>query len=330
MSQGIPIRFAGTGSYMPEQVVSNADFEAYLDTSDAWIRTRTGIRERRRSADDEPTSVLAKHAAARAIEDAKLEPSDVDLVICATATPDFLFPSTASIVQGEIGATRAGAFDISAACAGFMHATAVASGLISSGVSKTALVIGAERLTRFVDMEDRSTAVIFGDGAGAAVLTRSHNPEQSVLYCDLGCDGTRTREIWLPAGGSRYPASENTVAERLHYMKMRGRDVYKFAVGKMQEAIDAALEAAGLTAGDLKLVIPHQSNLRIIESVRAKMDLPIDKFAVNIDRYGNTSAASVPVALDEARRTGRVRSGDRVLMIALGAGLTWGTIIIQL
>lgn len=330
MSQRIPIRFAGTGSYMPEQVVDNSHFAGYLDTSDEWIRTRTGIRERRRSADDEPTSVLARKAAERALEDAEMDAAEIDLIICATATPDFLFPSTASIVQGEIGATNAGAFDVSAACAGFMHAAAIASGLISAGVNQTVLVLGCERLTRFVDMEDRATAVIFGDGAGAAILTKSHNPEQSVLYCNLGCDGTRTRDIWLPAGGSRYPANETTVAERLHYMKMRGRDVYKFAVHKIQEEIDAALVSAGLTAADLKLVIPHQSNLRIIESAREKLGLPIEQFAVNIDRYGNTSAASVPVALDEARRSGRLKTGDHVLMIALGAGLTWGTMIIQL
>jgi len=330
MSQRIPIRFAGTGSYMPEQVVSNSDFASYLDTSDEWIRTRTGIRERRRSADDEPTSVLARNAAERALADAETDATEIDLIICATATPDFLFPSTASIVQGEIGAVNAGAFDVSAACAGFMHAAAIGSGLISAGVNKTVLVLGCERLTRFVDMEDRATAVIFGDGAGAAILTKSHNPEQSVLYCNLGCDGTRTRDIWLPAGGSRYPANETTVAERLHYMKMRGRDVYKFAVHKIQEEIDTALASAGLTAADLKLVIPHQSNLRIIESAREKLGLPIEQFAVNIDRYGNTSAASVPVALDEARRSGRLKTGDHVLMIALGAGLTWGTMIVQL
>jgi len=330
MSQRIPIRFAGTGSYMPEQVLDNDYFSAYLDTSDEWIRARTGIRERRRSSDEESTSVLATKAAERAIEDAGVDAADIDLIVCATATPDYLFPSTASIVQGNIGARHAGAFDVSAACAGFMHAAAIATGLISAGVNKNALIIGAERLTRFVDYEDRATCVIFGDGAGAAVLTKSHNPEQSVLYCNLGCDGTRTKDIVLPAGGSRHPASETTVAERMHYMRMRGRDVYKFAVVRMQQAIDAALLDTGLTATDLKMVIPHQSNLRIIESVRDKMKLPMEQFAVNIDRYGNTSAASVPVALDEARRAGNLREGDKILMIALGAGLTWGTMIVQL
>lgn len=330
MNQRMPIRFAGTGAYMPEEVITNEHFAAYLDTSDEWIQTRTGIRERRRSTNEEYTSVLARKASERAVQNAGIDPKDLDLIICATATPDFLFPSTASVVQGELGAVNAGAFDVSAACAGFMHAAAAASGLITSGIHETVLVIGAERLTRFIDNQERGTVVIFGDGAGAAVLTKSSAPKQSILYCHLGCDGTRTKDIWLPAGGSRHPASHVTIDERLHYMHMRGRDVYKFAVVKIIREIERALDATGLKAEDLKLVIPHQSNLRIIESVRDKMGLPIEQFAVNIDRFGNTSAASVPVAFDEARRAGRLGEGDIVLMIALGAGLTWGTMIIQL
>lgn len=330
MNQRMPIRFAGTGAYMPAEVITNEHFAGYLDTSDEWIQTRTGIRERRKSTEDEYTSVLARKASERALEDAGMDPKDLDLIICATATPDYLFPSTASVIQGQLGAVNAGAFDISAACAGFMHASAAASGLISSGIHKTVLVIGAERLTRFIDNQERGTVVIFGDGAGAAILTKSDNAEQAVLYCNLGCDGTRTEDIWLPAGGSRFPACQATIEGRKHYMHMRGRDVYKFAVVKIIREIERALDETGLKAGDLKLVIPHQSNLRIIESVRDKMGLPMEQFAVNIDRYGNTSAASVPVAFDEARRDGRVGEGDLVLMIALGAGLTWGTMIIQL
>ncbi len=330
MNQRMPIRFAGTGAYMPDEVITNEHFAGYLDTSDEWIQTRTGIRERRKSTEEEYTSVLARKASERALENASMDPKELDLIICATATPDYLFPSTASVIQGELGAVNAGAFDVSAACAGFMHAAAAASGLISSGIHETVLIIGAERLTRFIDNHERGTVVIFGDGAGAAVLTKSKSPEQSVLYCNLGCDGTRTEDIWLPAGGSRFPASHDTIDGRKHYMHMRGRDVYKFAVVKIIREIERALEATGLKADDLKLVIPHQSNLRIIESVRAKMGLPMEQFAVNIDRYGNTSAASVPVAFDEARRDGRVGDGDLVLMIALGAGLTWGTMIIQL
>ncbi len=330
MSQRIPIRFAGTGSYMPEEVLDNDHFSAYLDTTDEWIRARTGIRERRRSSEEETTSVLATKAAEQALEDAGMDALDIDLIVCATATPDYLFPSTASIIQGNLKAVNAGAFDVSAACAGFMHAAAIAAGLISAGINHNVLIVGAERLSRFVDYEDRATCVIFGDGAGAAVLTKSNNPQQSVIYCNLGCDGTRTKDICLPAGGSRHPASATTVAERMHYMHMRGRDVYKFAVVKMQQVIDTALKETGMQASDLKMVIPHQSNLRIIESVRERMKLPIEQFAINIDRYGNTSAASVPVALDEARRAGKLEEGDKILMIALGAGLTWGTMIVQL
>jgi 3-oxoacyl-[acyl-carrier-protein] synthase-3 len=330
MNQRMPIRFAGTGAYMPDEVITNEHFADYLDTSDEWIQTRTGIRERRKSTDDEYTSVLARKASERALADAGMDAKDLDLIICATATPDYLFPSTASIIQGQLGATNAGAFDISAVCAGFMHAGAAASGLITSGIHKTVLVIGAERLTRFIDNNERGTVVIFGDGAGAAILTKSSSPDQAVLYCNLGCDGTRTEDIWLPAGGSRFPACQATIEGRQHYMHMRGRDVYKFAVVKIIREIERALKETGLKASDLKLVIPHQSNLRIIESVRDKMGLPMEQFAVNIDKYGNTSAASVPVAFDEARRDGRVGEGDLVLMIALGAGLTWGTMIIQL
>ncbi|MCH7632125.1 MAG: 3-oxoacyl-ACP synthase, partial [Planctomycetes bacterium] len=213
---------------------------------------------------------------------------------------------------------------------GFLHATSGAASMLVAGPYEHAMVIGAETLTRFVDPEDRTIAVLMGDGAGAAVLSKTLNPQQSILHAALGCDGSRAKHIWVPAGGSLLPASANTVAERLHYMKMRGRDVYKFAVVKMQQIIDEALKATNLTANDLKLVIPHQSNLRIIESVRQRMGLPEDKIAVNIVRYGNTSAASIPVALDEARHDGTLTEGDHVLMVAIGAGLTWATMVVRL
>lgn len=325
-----PIRFCGTGAYVPEQVISNQHFTDYLDTSDEWIVTRTGIHERRRAAPDESTSTMAAKAAMRALEDAGTTAEEIDVVICATATGDHPFPSTAGMVQHAIGAGNAAAFDVGAACAGFLYATSIAAGLLHSGIHKRALVIGAETLTRFTDMEDRRMAILFGDGAGAAVMAKAVTPGPAILYCQLGSDGSRSKDIWLPAGGSALPASSTTVAERLHYMKMRGREVYKFAVVKLRQLVDTALKETNLTPDDLKLVIPHQSNLRIIESVRMRMELPKDKVAVNIDRYGNTSAASIIMALDEARRDGTLKTGDLILMMAIGAGLTWGIMIVRL
>ena len=325
-----PVRFCGTGAYVPEHVISNQYFTDYLDTSDEWIVTRTGIHERRRAAPDESTSTLAAKAAKQALEDAGTTAEEIDVVICATATGDHPFPSTAGMVQHALGASNAAAFDVGAACAGFLYATSIAAGLLHSGIHKRALVIGAETLTRFTDMEDRRMAILFGDGAGAAVMAKAVTPGPAILYCHLGCDGSRAKDIWLPAGGSALPASSTTVAERLHYMKMRGREVYKFAVVKLRQLVDTALKETNLTPDDLKLVIPHQSNLRIIESVRMRMELPKEKVAVNIDRYGNTSAASIIMALDEARRDGTLKTGDLVLMMAIGAGLTWGTMIVRL
>jgi len=329
-----PIHLRGTGGYVPDQVVPNQHFIDYLDTNEEWIVSRTGIRERHRAAPHQATSDLALIASQRALADAGMTGDEIEVVVCATATPDHPFPSTASILQAGIGATNAAAFDVGAACAGFIHAAAVAVGMLSAGMYRHALVVGAETLTRYADPQDRSIAILLGDGAGAAILSRADrddlNGSSGVLYCSLGCDGTRAKDIWLPAGGSRLPASRNTVDERLHFMRMRGREVYKFAVVKMQELIDQALMATGLTAADLKLLIPHQSNLRIIESVREKMGLPKEKVTVNIDRFGNTSAASIIMGLDEARRSGVLKKGDHVLMIAIGAGLAWGTMVIRL
>jgi 3-oxoacyl-[acyl-carrier-protein] synthase III len=328
------IQLCGTGSYLPEEVLDNQHFANYLDTSDEWIVTRTGIRERRRAAADQATSDLATEAAKRALDDAKMGHDDIDVIICATATPDHFFPSTASLIHANLGATRAAAFDISAACAGFLHATTVAVGLLASGIHRTALVIGAETLTRFADPEDRTVVVLLGDAAGAAVLSRPNSADfetsAEILFCELGCDGTRAKDIWLPGGGSRLPQSHMVIDERLPFMKMRGREVYKFAVLKLQELIDRALEQTGLTPNDLKLVIPHQSNLRIIESARERLGLPPEKVTINIDRYGNTSAASVIVGLDEARRAGKLKPGDHVLMIAIGAGIVWGVMVVRL
>lgn len=326
----LPIQFVGTGSYVPDEVITNEHFAGYLDTSDEWITTRSGIKERRRAAPDQCTSTLSTLAARQALDDAGMTAKDLDLIICATATGDCPFPSTATFIQAALEARGAAAFDVSAACAGFLHAMHVAAGFISADMFERILVVGAETLSRFVDPYERGTAVLFGDAAGAAIVTKADRDDQGVIYHEMGCDGTRTEHIWVPAGGSRLPASESSVAKRLHFMHMRGREVYKFAVNKMQELVDRAFETTGLTPSDLKLLIPHQSNLRIIESFRRKMGLPKEKVAVHIDRFGNTSAASVPMSLDEGRRDGTLVPGDLILMIAVGAGLTWSTMVIRL
>lgn len=330
MTVQLPIRICGTGAYLPSQVVTNQHFADYLDTSDEWIVSRTGIRERRRAAEGECTSTMAANASRQALEHAGLTIDDIDIIICATATGDCPFPATAAFVQAELGGTGTPAIDISAACAGFLYGANIAAGMLGSGMYEHVLVIGAETLSRVTDPHDRSTVVLFGDAAGAAVLGRADNPEQGVLYYELGCDGTKTDHIWIPGGGSRLPMSESVLAERLQYMHMRGREVYKFAVVKLQELVEKALDSAGMTPDDLTLFIPHQSNLRIIESARERLGLPREKVAINIDRYGNTSAASVIVSLAEAQRDGRVGPGDVVLMIAIGAGLTWGTMLLRL
>jgi len=325
-----PIRFCGTGTYVPREVITNRHFESYLDTSDEWIVTRTGIRERRRAAPDECTSTMGALAAKSAIENAGLTVGDIDLIICATATGDHPFPATAAFIQAAIGAKDIPAFDIGAACAGFMYATMSAAAYLASGLYRHVLVIGAETLTRYADQEDRTTAVLFGDAAGAAVVGPALRPDQGVLYGEMGCDGTRADHILVPAGGSRLVASATTVAERYHYLKMKGREVYKFAVLKMEELIDRALQVTGVAPSELRMLIPHQSNLRIIESVRERLGLPPEKIAVNIDRFGNTSSASIVMSLDESRRRGWLKDGDVILLIAIGAGLAWSTMVIRL
>ena len=330
MKARFPIRLLGTGSYAPETVRTNKHFTEYLDTSEEWILTRTGIRERRVAAPDETTSTMGVHAARRALEDAHLSIDDIDIIICATATGDHPFPATAAFIQGGLGGSRdIPAFDLGAACAGFLHATNVVAPMLTSGLYKTALIVGAETLTRFTDPEDRATAILLGDAAGAAVIGRSDDPTTGILYCELGCDGTRAEHIIVPAGGSRLPSSETTVAERLHFMRMRGREVFKFAVNKLQELTDRALEKTGLAPDDLKLIVQHQSNLRIIESARERLGLPKEKVVVNIDRYGNTSAASLIMGLDESRRAGLLEEGDIILLLALGGGLCWASMLVR-
>ena len=331
MTVQFPIRICGTGAYLPEAVRTNQYFSDYLDTTDEWITSRTGIRERHVVAAHEATSDLGIMAARDALDDAGLTIDDIDLIVCATATGDHQFPATATFIQGGLGSKHhIPAFDVSAACAGFLTGTTVAVGMISSGMHRRVLVVGAEALTRFANDEDRTTVVLFGDAAGAAVFEKSEVPEQGILYWDHGCDGSRAKDIIVPAGGSRLPASATTVAERLHFLHMKGREVFKFAVKKIEKLIDDAMQHTGLSPSDLKLVIPHQSNMRIIELARKRMGLPKEKMVLNIDRCGNTSAASVPLGLNDARRNGTLQEGDLVLMVAIGAGLVWCVMVIRM
>lgn len=320
----------GMGSALPSRVVTNADFEKTLDTSDEWIRTRSGIRERRFVAPGENTLTLAVSAARAALDNAKLSAQDLDLIVVATCTPVHPLPATACFVQAELGCRTIPAFDLSAACSGFIYGLVTSTCLMQTGQYRNVLVVGAETMSSIIDFEDRGTCVLLGDGAGAAIISPADNETSGMYDQMLAADGTGAKLIWIPAGGSAEPASAKSVNERLHYMKMKGREVYKFAVVKMQEVLAAAVERAGLTMADIKLVVPHQSNLRIIESAAEKLGLPEDKVAVNIDRYGNTSAASIPLALEEAWRNGRVQRGDWVLLAGFGGGLTWGSALIRL
>lgn len=324
-----PIEIAGTGSYLPDRVITNDDLAARLDTSDEWIVQRTGIRARRYAAEQESTLALATRAAQLAIERSGLTPSEVDLIIVGTATPEHTLPSTACELQAALRCGWIPAFDVSAACSGFLFGFITAAQYLASGMAKNALVVGAETLSRITDQEDRSVVILMGDGAGAAVLRRTDGDGGRLLAARFGADGARSRAIWIPAGGAAEPASTRTVNERLHYMRMNGREVYKFAISQMCTEVQSALDEAGITIDQLKLLVPHQSNQRIIEAACQKLGLSIERVMINIDRYGNTSAASVPVALDEAFRAGRLRSGDHVMMVAFGAGLTWASTLLR-
>lgn len=310
--------------------MTNDDFARFLDTSDEWIRTRTGIRERRIAGEDENSLTLAITASRRALEDSGLAPADLDFIVFATTTPAYPLPSTACFLQDALGCRHIPAFDMAAACAGFVYGFVTAACLMKTGGYRHVLVVGAEKMTAVTDFEDRATCVILADGAGAAILGPPDDDRCGLYEHCLGADGSGAKLIYVPAGGSAMPASARTVAQRQHYMKMNGREVYKFAVIKMQQILIETVQRAGLTVDDLAYVVPHQSNLRIIESAAHKMGLPMDKIAVNIDRYGNTSAASIPMALEEAWRSGRVKKGDWVLMAGFGAGLTWGSALIRL
>ncbi len=325
-----PVALLGTGIAIPKTVITNDDLSRRLDTNDEWIVSRTGIRQRRALAPDEGTLSLCLAASRAALDAAQVTPEEIDLVIVCTFTPEHPLPATACELQAALKCRWVPAFDLAAACSGFMWGYVTASQYVVTGMARTVLVVGCDALSRITDPEDRATAILFGDGAGAAVLRRAEPGDpRAVLAARMGADGARGDLIWVPAGGSKEPASLRTVNERLHYVRMRGREVYKFAVTQFQSLISDTLADAGATIDDLAIIIPHQSNLRIIESACEKAGLPRDKMFINIDRYGNTSAASVPIALHEAIAAGRVRRGDLVLMVAFGAGLTWGSIVMR-
>ena len=322
----------GTGSYLPEKVLTNDDLSKIVDTSDEWITTRTGIKERHIAADDQATSDLAAEAARRAMTAACVTPEDIDLIVVATVTPDMFFPSTACFVQRKIGATNAVCFDISAACSGFLYALQVARHFLNAGSRTTALVIGAEKLSSLVNWEDRNTCVLFGDGAGAVVIRAVDADTDApgrVLSTVMGSDGTLSDLLKVPGGGSALPITPENAASRPNTIHMEGRETFKHAVTRMCQASEQALEMAGLTKADIAMVIPHQANARIITAIADRLGLPEEKTFVNVDKYGNTSAATIPVALDEAHRQGRIKRGDIVLLVAFGGGFTWASSVLR-
>ena len=324
----ISAHVTGWGRYAPSRVLTNQDLERMVDTNDAWIVQRTGIRERRVAAAHETTASMAAVAGLRAIRTADLDPDDIDLILLATLTPDYWMPSTAALVKEAIGNTRAAAMDVSAACSGFVYAYATAQAWIASGLARNVLVIGAELLTRFLDYTDRSTCILFGDGAGAVVLSASTEPG-GALGMELTTEPQGAYMIWLPAGGAKSPSSAETIARGEHYIRMEGKETYRFATRTLATTALASIRKAGLEPSDIDLFIPHQANIRIIEAVAKGLGLPMDRMYVNLDRYGNTSAASVPIALAEAVNEGRVKVGDRIVIVAFGAGFTSGAVTIQ-
>lgn len=317
------VGITGVGMAVPEKVVTNADLEKVVETSDEWIRTRTGIRERRVSEAGEATSDYAIKAARNAMVMAGVTPDQIDLIIVGTVTPDMPFPSTACLVQDALGCTKAAAFDLSAACPGWIYGVVMAQQTIATGLYQCALVIGAEMLSKVVDWTDRATCVLFGDGAGAAIL-QPVSEGRGILSSTLGAEGAGGVHLMLPGGGSRNPASAETVAQGLHHVKMNGSEVYKFAVRVMNEATVAVLQKAGLTVADIDLLVPHQANVRIIDAALKRLELAPEKVMVNLDRYGNTSSASIPIALCEALEAGRIKDGDLLVAVSFGAGLVWG------
>lgn len=322
------VEIVSTGRYLPDRVMTNEDLERLVDTSDEWIRERTGIRERRIACSEMGAAEMGAAAARIAMERADVQPGELDLIVVSTATPDRLLPSTACDVQALLGASNAAAFDIDAACSGFLYALSVAEGYLAAGRGEIALIVSTEKMSAIVDWTDRSTCVLFGDGAGAAVVKRSENG-RGIVSSFMRSDGTLAELLWRPGGGAKVPFDAKVLEERSHLVKMAGREVFKAAVRSMAEAADQALQRAGLTGEDVDLLIPHQANIRIIEATAKYANIPMEKVYVNVDRYGNMSSATLPVALDEAIEEGRVKPGANVLMVAFGAGFTWASTVMR-
>jgi 3-oxoacyl-[acyl-carrier-protein] synthase-3 len=317
-----------TGAYLPSRVLTNADLEKIVETSDEWIRSRTGIRERRIAAADEFTSDMGAKAARQALEEGGIDPLSIDLIIVATCTPDTLFPSTACHIQHKIGATRAAAFDVQAACAGFLYAMITADQFIAGGVYKTILVVGAEKLSSIVNWKDRNTCVLFGDGAGAVIL--QHRPGgRGILGFHLAADGSQTEVLSIPAGGCRVPLTAEGIDNQLNCIQMQGKEVYRQAVSAMNRSAEECLERAGCKPEQIKWFIPHQANFRIVEAVAQRMGVSLEHFIINLDRYGNMSAACIPIALHETMAAGQLSRGDLILLVTFGGGLTWGSLILE-
>lgn len=321
------IKIVGTGSYLPEKILTNFDLERMVETSDEWIRVRTGIRERRIANDNQASSDLGIEAAKIALKEASVKAEDLDLIMVNTITPDMFFPSTACIIQDKLGAKNAAALDISAACSGFVYGLCLCYSLISLGEYKRILLVAAETLSKITDWEDRATCVLLGDGAGAVVLAPSD--ENGILSFSLGATGSAGDLLYLPGGGSRNPATIDTVKDRLHYLKMRGNELFKLAVKCLVESAQKTIEKAKVKPEQISLFIPHQANIRIIEACRKRLHIPEERTYVNVDRYGNTSAATIPIALDEAVREGRIKRGDLILLDSFGGGLTWGACLLR-
>ncbi|MBL8047365.1 MAG: ketoacyl-ACP synthase III [Chthonomonas sp.] len=320
---------AGTGMAVPDNIVTNDDLAKIVDTNDEWIRQRTGIGERRICREGETGSQLATTALTNALGKAKLGPDDLDMIICATVSPDYIFPSNACLIQDAIGAKRAGAFDLGAACAGFIYATSVAGSMIEAGRAKHVAVVGVDTLSKHVDWSDRGTCVLFGDGAGAVILTGQENTDRGILHTEMLSDGGGACHILIEAGGSKYPMSSANSAGHNPKIYMAGSEVYRFAVGAMGDACQRVLDNVGLKSEDISLFVPHQANIRIIESAAKRLELPPEKVFINVDRYGNTSAGSIPIGLYEASESGRLEPGDLVMTVGFGAGLVWGANLIR-
>ncbi len=322
------VMVAGTGAYLPERILTNAELETMVETSDEWIVTRTGVRERHIARPDEASSDMALPAARAALAAAGLAADEVDLIIVGTVTPDMPFPSTACLLQSALGASRALCFDLSAACSGFLYSLETARGLLMSGLYKTALVVGVDKMSMVTDWEDRGTCILFGDGAGAVVLTHTAT-HRGIMSASVGSDGSLGDLLMIPGGGSRNPASTDTLAQRQHYVKMAGNNVFKHAVRCMTDAGKEAIEKAGISIDEVDWVIPHQANMRIVQAISERVAIPMERFIINLDRLGNTTAATVPLALDEAVRDGRIKRGDVLLMIVFGGGFTWGAAVLE-